>query len=407
MNVFANIRVALRALAVNKLRSVLTMLGIIIGVAAVVALMAIGNGATASITEQIEGIGSNNIQLFPGIFERGGQRIQAKLTYDDYNKLSKSLEKVSVMAPTFSKMLQLTYGGNTVDVEVIGTMPEYQLVRSMELSQGRFLAYGDNAGRARVVVLGSETATELFSGLNPMGRTIRIDSIFFEVVGVLESKGGGGFGSEDDVALIPMETGYTRLFGNRAFSNGVRIVSSVSMSAATAEDVEWVMVQIERIMRQQHGLKLSDELDFTVFSQNAFLEAFDEITATLTMFLGAIAGISLLVGGIGIMNIMLVSVTERTREIGLRKAVGARRRTIMLQFLIETVVLSLIGGITGIAVGWGIAYGVSAADLVQASVETNTIVMAFFFAAFVGIFFGIYPASRAARLSPIEALRYE
>ena len=407
MNVFANIRVALRALAVNKLRSVLTMLGIIIGVAAVVALMAIGNGATASITEQIEGIGSNNIQLFPGIFERGGQRIQAKLTYDDYNKLSKSLEKVSVMAPTFSKMLQLTYGGNTVDVEVIGTMPEYQLVRSMEMSQGRFLAYGDNAGRARVVVLGSETATELFSGLNPMGRTIRIDSIFFEVVGVLESKGGGGFGSEDDVALIPMETGYTRLFGNRAFSNGVRIVSSVSMSAATAEDVEWVMVQIERIMRQQHGLKLSDELDFTVFSQNAFLEAFDEITATLTMFLGAIAGISLLVGGIGIMNIMLVSVTERTREIGLRKAVGARRRTIMLQFLIETVVLSLIGGITGIAVGWGIAYGVSAADLVQASVETNTIVMAFFFAAFVGIFFGIYPASRAARLSPIEALRYE
>ena len=224
---------------------------------------------------------------------------------------------------------------------------------------------------------------------------------------MLESKGGGGFGSEDDVALIPMETGYTRLFGNRAISNGVRTVSSVSMSASTAEDVEWVMVQIERIMRQQHGLKLRDDLDFSVFSQNAFLEAFDQITATLTMFLGAIAGISLLVGGIGIMNIMLVSVTERTREIGLRKAVGARRSTIMLQFLIETIVLSLLGGITGIGVGWGIAYGVSAADLVQASIETNTIVMAFCFAAFVGIFFGIYPASRAARLSPIEALRYE
>ena len=168
-----------------------------------------------------------------------------------------------------------------------------------------------------------------------------------------------------------------------------------------------MMVQIERIMRQQHGLKLRDDLDFSVFSQNAFLEAFDQITATLTMFLGAIAGISLLVGGIGIMNIMLVSVTERTREIGLRKAVGARRSTIMLQFLIETVVLSLIGGLLGIALGGGIAYGVSAADLVQASIETNTIMMAFFFAAFVGIFFGIYPASRAARLSPIEALRYE
>ena len=407
MNVLANIRVAMRALAVNKLRSVLTMLGIIIGVAAVVALMAIGNGATASITEQIEGIGSNMVTVFPGKFERGGQRIQAKLTYSDYEALAQGVEKVSVIAPVFQRISQLTYGGNSIDVEVSATVDNYQEVRAMELSNGRFVSRIDGSSRARVVVLGSQTATDLFAGLSPIGRKIRIDDVFFQVIGVLESKGGGGFGSEDDSAIIPLETGYTRLFGSRAIRQGERVLSLVSMSAATPEDVEWVMVQVERIMRQRHGLKLNDELDFTVFSQNAFLEAFDQITATLTIFLGAIAGISLLVGGIGIMNIMLVSVTERTREIGLRKAVGARRGTIMFQFLIETIVLSLIGGVTGIALGWGIAYGVSAADLVQADVQGNTIMMAFFFAAFVGIFFGIYPASRAARLSPIEALRYE
>ncbi len=407
MNVFANIRVALRALATNKLRSVLTMLGIIIGVAAVVALMAIGNGATASITEQIEGIGSNLVSVFPGSFEHGGQRIQSALTYEDYLALEQHVERVNAIVPNVSKSMQLTYAGNTLDAQVRATLPSYQQVRTVEVANGRFFLSSDGASRARVVVLGSQTATDLFAGLSPLGRTIRIDDVFFEVVGVLESKGGGGFGSEDEIALIPLETGYTRLFGRTAFSHGERKVSDVSMSAATPDDVKWVMVQIERILRQRHGLKLSDDLDFTVFSQNAILETFDEITATLTIFLGAIAGISLLVGGIGIMNIMLVSVTERTREIGLRKAVGARRGTIMFQFLIETIVLSLIGGVTGIALGWGIAYGVSAADLVQADVRINTIAMAFFFAAFVGIFFGIYPASRAARLSPIEALRYE
>ncbi|MEK7278464.1 MAG: ABC transporter permease [Chloroflexota bacterium] len=410
MNFSENFRIAIRALAANKLRSALTMLGIIIGVGAVVALMAIGNGATAEITNQVQGIGTNVITVFPGSFQRGpggGQTTRAFLYYKDYEALKKNVSGITGIAPSFQRGYTVTYGKKSVDVSVVATTPQFGPVRAYEAEYGRFLADADQASAAKVAVIGSQTATDLFSGLNPVGRTIKINNAPFEVVGVLKSKGASGFGNGDEIVLVPLETGYDKLFGSAAAVDGKRRVTDISMSAASPEVVDSVIVQAERILRKQHGLTLTDELDFTVLSQAAFLGVLTAITATLTAFLGAIAGISLLVGGIGIMNIMLVSVTERTREIGLRKAVGAKRKAIMLQFLIETVMLSLIGGTLGIGLGWAIAAGVSAADLVQAKVTLDSVLLAFFFAAAVGIFFGLYPAFRASRLNPIEALRYE
>jgi putative ABC transport system permease protein len=407
MNFSENFRIALRALSANKLRSGLTMLGIIIGVGSVVALMAIGNGATASITSQVEGIGSNLVTVVPGRFRQGGPPIPALLYYSDYEALAKSMRNITDIVPSFQRNATVVYGDETVDVAVIGTAPEFAKVRAYTVELGRFITPKDRSTRNRVAVIGGQTAKDLFHGLNPIGRTIKINGSSFEVIGLLKTKGSGGFGSQDEIVLVPLETGYEKLYGSSATVNGELRVTDISMSADSPEVVEEVIVQAERILRRQHDLKLNDTLDFTIFSQTAFLGALGAITATLTAFLGAIAGISLLVGGIGIMNIMLVSVTERTREIGLRKAVGAKRRSILVQFLVETLVLSLIGGVLGIGLGWAIAAAVTAADLVQAQVTPGSIAIAFFFAAAVGLFFGIYPAWRASQLRPIEALRYE
>jgi putative ABC transport system permease protein len=408
MGLGENIRIALRALAANKLRSALTMLGIIIGVGAVVALMAIGNGATASITSQVQGIGSNLITVFPGRFERGGQPTVAYLYLTDYEALRRGLRDVVAIAPSFQGAGQsVVYGKTSLNLSLTATTPEFASVRAYTVQYGRFLTDQDRATSARVVVLGSQTATDLFGGLNPVGRSLKVGGVAFEVVGLLASKGATGFDNSDEIVIIPLETGYNKVFGAQAIVNGRRRLSDISVSAANPDVVGSVMVQMERILRREHGLKLTEDLDVTVLSQSAFLSALTAITATLTVFLGAIAGISLLVGGIGIMNIMLVSVTERTKEIGLRKAVGARRRVIMLQFLIETMVLALFGGLMGIGMGWGIAAGVTAAELIEARVTLDAVMLAFFFSAAVGLFFGLYPAWRASRLSPIEALRYE
>lgn len=409
-----NFKIALRALRANKMRSALTMLGIVIGVATVVALLSIGRGATASITSQIQSNGSNLLTVLPGRQALGpariGQAQQASyLYYSDYQLLERSLKKnVSVIAPVYRASYRVKYGSQSFNVSVSGVTKAYQETNSYKVARGRFISDSDNKALAQVAVLGAETAQDLFGGLSPLGKTISINGARFEVVGILEVKGSSGIGaSADDVILIPLETGYRRLFGSTATYNDQKIVSTIAVSVITPEAMDTVSAQIEFLLRRAHALAPSEELDFNVLNQADLLSTLNSVTEILTIFLGAIAGISLLVGGIGIMNIMLVSVTERTKEIGLRKAVGATREQILLQFLIETITLSVLGGLMGILLGVGIAYFFSATGLIISVVTPDSIALAFTFALAIGLFFGIYPALRASALHPIVALRYE
>ncbi len=407
MNLGENIRVALRALSANKLRSALTMLGIIIGVGAVVGLLAIGNGASAAITNQVQGIGSNLVQVVAGRIRQGGQSTQGVLYLSDYVALERELKNVAGVAPLAQASATVTYERETLSAQVTASTPSFLQVRSYQIERGRFITDADRDRGSRVAAIGSETARQLFGGLNPIGRTVKINGVQFEIIGLFVTKGGGGFGSADEIIVIPLETGYARLSGSTAVRNGKQTLSGISISASSPDVLDQVKKDLERIIRREHKLRNGDTNDFTIFTQAELLSTLGTITTTLQVFLGAIAGISLLVGGIGIMNIMLVSVTERTKEIGLRKAVGARQSTILGQFLVETIVLSLVGGILGIGLGLAIAFGVTVANLIQAEVTWQSIALAFGFSAAVGLFFGIYPAYRASRLRPIEALRYE
>ena len=407
-----NVLLALRALKANTLRSVLTMLGIVIGVATVVALLAIGNGATASITSDIEGIGSNLVTILPGrqmMTVRNSTQAQVSYLYlSDYEMLEKRvISNVSGISPAFSNSYTVKYSSESFQVTVTGVMEDYFSIRSYQIEKGRGITKSDNESLVRAAVLGSQTAEDLFGNLNPIGKDITIKGVKFQVVGVLQSKGSTGFDNPDDVVLIPLETGYSKLFGSSALKDGRQTVSVILLSADSSEAVDSVIGQAEYLLRRAHEIAPTEDSDFNITSQADFLETMDTVTQTLTIFLGAIAAISLLVGGIGIMNIMLVSVTERTKEIGLRKAVGASKDQILIQFLIETMTLSILGGLIGIMLGFGIATMFTVLNLITAVVSAGDVIMAFVFAVAVGLFFGIYPAYRAASLHPMEALRYE
>jgi putative ABC transport system permease protein len=410
LNLSQNVRSALRALLANKLRSALTMLGIVIGVGAVVALLSIGTGAQAAITSQVSGIGANLITVMSGSRNNfapsgAGGGATAPLTYEEAQAL-KGLPGVAAVAPQVQSRQPLKYQSKQSSSQIVGVVPDYEKVHPDRLDHGRFISNADVTNKARVAVVGPQIVTDLFGGLDPVGKSIKINGILFKVVGVLKSQGSGGFGfSRDNLVLVPITTAMARLSNQRVGNQ--RTVSTIEVSATDEQSIDPAFSAITSKMRTLHKIGVGENDDFSVSSQADILSAVTQITGILTVFLGAIAGISLVVGGIGIMNIMLVSVTERTREIGLRKAVGARKRDILYQFMVETITLSVLGGLIGILLGWGIASLVGATGVITTRVSLESVVLAFGFSAAVGLFFGIYPANRAAGLKPIEALRYE
>ncbi len=400
-----------RSLLANKLRSFLTVLGIIIGVAAVIALLALGRGAQKIITENIEALGTNLLFVAAGNPRREVQLSAPPITLQDAYALRDPVLAPSIqyVAPTLQRSVRARAGNKSHITTLVATTPEYTIVRKYGLLEGQFFTQEHLLSQASVAVIGPDLAKILFGrDTDVVGERLFIANRPFRVIGVLEYRGSGGFGQNlDDRVVIPLSTAYARLYPQDRGKVDVLLVSAVS-----PDRIESAKEEIRQILRLRRRLRPGQEDDFVIFTQQQFLQIFRSITGVLTVFLGGIAGISLLVGGIGIMNIMLVSVTERTREIGLRKALGARKRDIRIQFLVESVTLSLVGGLIGILVGWGIAKGV---ELIAARFDTDlpavvtlqAVLLATLFSAAVGVFFGFYPANRAANLEPVEALRYE
>jgi putative ABC transport system permease protein len=408
MGLLETAKISLRSLWANKMRSGLAILGVIIGVGAVIAMIAVGRGASLQIESHISSMGSNILIIVPGTTTSGGVRMgagtQQSLSLDDAIAIEEECSAVSHVSPELSGVAQVVYGNRNWSTGVIGTTEGMMDVHNWSVSLGRFLTDQDVRSSTKVAVIGETVAYELFGNANPVGEIIRIKKVPFQVVGVLAPKGQSAFGSDqDDVIFVPVTTAQKRLFGTPF----PRMVRRISVKARDAESIYLAQEQITALLRQRHRIGPNQDDDFTVRNLTQAMEAAQQSTQAMTLLLGAIASVSLLVGGIGIMNIMLVSVTERTREIGIRMAVGARPRDIRLQFLIEAFLLSVIGGIAGIALGALLSQTLVLLFDWSTSISPSSILLAFGFSGFVGVFFGFYPAYKASLMDPIEALRYE
>ncbi|HOI29319.1 MAG TPA: ABC transporter permease [Melioribacteraceae bacterium] len=399
------LKVAIRSIMKSRMRSLLTALGIIIGVAAVVVMVAIGDGAQKQVEDQIASLGSNLIVITPGASLSGGVNRGMgtfnRFTFDDVDRIKDEASLISGVTPIVRSGGQIIGGVGNWFTQVQGVSPDYLEIRSWKLKSGEFFTERDVLARSKVCVLGSEVANNLFPDDDPIGQQVRIRNVPFRIIGVLTEKGQTSVGtSNDDIILAPSRTVHERLSGGR-------FISSIQVSALTPEQIPKAKEELRRIMRDAHKLTQGEDDDFTIQDQADLATAATETSKILTILLGSVAGVSLIVGGIGIMNIMLVSVTERTREIGIRLSIGARASDILIQFLTEAIVLSLAGGILGVALSFGVAYILNNYTSQVANIQPEIILLAFGFAGAIGIFFGFYPARKASRLNPIDALRYE
>jgi len=400
------------AITVNKIRSSLTILGIVIGIGSVIAMVAIGQGAQSSIESNIQSIGSNliivspGVQRGPGVTVSAGQGSSQSLTMADFQALKQQVVLAKAIEPELSKRFQVTAKGTNTNTQVVGTDNNYPIVRNLEIGSGSFITDQQVTDLAKVAVIGPTTRDDLFgAGAEVVGQTIRIKSINFKIIGITKSKGGSGFSNQDDIILVPISVAQHYLVGPNP--EGQSYVSTIGISAQDSTQMTAVQEQVTQIMMQRHNITDSQAADFSVQNQADIVAAASSVTGIFTILLASIAGISLLVGGIGIMNMMLTTVTERTREIGLRKAIGAHRSDISLQFLLESIMLTFIGGILGVLLGWVLAWAVTQFASITTSISPGAILLAFGVSAGIGMVFGYYPARRAAKLSPIEALRYE
>jgi len=415
VKLFESLAIAIRSLLANKLRSALTMLGIIIGVGAVIALMSVGRGAQAAITSTFEKMGTNVLYVMSTSVEEGGMMaiqygtMTPTLTLEDAKALER-IPSVTAVASVNENYVEVTAAGESKVAIIHGASPEYEQVYKRSIASGQFFSNRDIASRNAVVVLGSKVAEDLFGTDDAVGQTVKIKGKRFTVIGVMEPKGGAIMGiSLDDVVVTPITTFQTRLFTQQT-TRGEDAVQQIALQVASADAIGDVTGEVEDILRRRHHIAADEKDDFAVVSMEQMLGMFQQVLGIFTIVLGAIASVSLLVGGIGIMNIMLVSVTERTREIGIRKAVGAKRRDILLQFLLEAAVLSLLGGGIGIVGGWMLSFLISLIDIggiaLHSVVSPDIVILAVSVSVFIGVVSGMYPAMRAARLNPIDALRY-